>query len=70
MAFPVGVLVPNWSWTLSQVVVAIAGHLPSHDAGTRFRFPQHHLAHHKLFTVNFGLLPSEDKRFGTLYAGE
>jgi hypothetical protein len=70
MAFPLGVLVPNWSWTLSQIVVAVAGHLPSHNFGTRSSFPQHHLHHHKLFTVNFGLTPSEDKQFGTLYTGE
>ena len=70
MAFPLGVVVPNWSWASSQIVIAFAGHLPSHDAGTKQRFPQHHLGHHKFFTVNFGLTRAEDKRFGTLYAGE
>lgn len=67
MALPAGALVPNWWWTVANIILAFAGHLPSHDVGTRASFPQHHLNHHRWFNVNFGLTPSEDARFGTLY---
>ncbi len=70
MVTPAAALVPNWWWTMGQVILAWAGHIPSHDAGTRRSFSQHHLYHHKLFCVNFGLTPSEDKRFGTLFDRE
>jgi len=68
MALPAATLVPNWWWTISQIILAFAGHWASHDSGTRLKFSQHHLHHHRLFTVNFGLSPAEDAQFGTLYA--
>ncbi len=67
MAFPAGAVVPNWWWTGGQVLVAIMGHWPSHDAGAKMKFSQHHLQHHLHFNVNFGLTPSEDARNGTLH---
>jgi sterol desaturase/sphingolipid hydroxylase (fatty acid hydroxylase superfamily) len=67
MALPAGMLVPNWWWTGAQIILGFAGHWPSHDAGTKMEFSQHHLQHHRRFNVNFGLTPSEDARFGTLY---
>jgi len=69
MAFPAGTLAPNWWWTISQIVLGFAGHWATHDSGSRMKFSQHHLHHHRLFTVNFGLSPREDAQFGTLYAG-
>jgi hypothetical protein len=66
MALPAGMLVPNWWWTIAQAILAYWGHWASHDAGTRLKFSQHHLLHHRLFNVNFGLSPAEDERFGTL----
>ena len=69
MALPSATLVPNWWWTISQIVLAFAGHWASHDSGTKRAFPQHHLHHHRLFDVNFGLSPAEDAQFGTLYMG-
>jgi len=70
MALPAATVVPNWWWTTSQIVLAFAGHWASHDAGTQRKFPQHHLHHHRLFNVNFGLSPAEDAQFGTLYTEE
>jgi hypothetical protein len=67
MALPGGMLVPNWWWTIAQIILGIFGHWASHDAGTTMKFSQHHLHHHRLFSVNFGLSPAEDARFGTLY---
>ena len=65
-ALPAATLLPNWWWTASQIVIAVVGHWPSHDAGVRWTFPQHHLQHHRYFTVNYGLTPAEDEFFGTL----
>jgi sterol desaturase/sphingolipid hydroxylase (fatty acid hydroxylase superfamily) len=70
MAFPVGTLVPNWWWTIAQMILGFVGHWPSHDTGTQHKFSQHHLHHHRYFTVNFGLSPAEDARFGTLHDGD
>jgi hypothetical protein len=67
MALPGGMIVPNWWWTIAQIVLGVFGHWASHDAGTTMTFPQHHLHHHRYFSVNFGLSPAEDARFGTLY---
>jgi sterol desaturase/sphingolipid hydroxylase (fatty acid hydroxylase superfamily) len=69
MALPSATLVPNWWWTISQIIFAFAGHWASHDSGTKRTSPQHHLHHHRLFNVNFGLSPAEDAQFGTLYMG-
>jgi len=68
MAFPAGTIVPNWYFAITQIAIAVAGHWPSHDAGTRMKFAQHHLAHHRFFTVNYGLTPGEDERYGTLFS--
>lgn len=67
MAIPAGTLVPNWWFTAAQIVLAYAGHLPSHDTGTRIEFARHHLDHHRFFNVNFGLTPAEDAKYGTLH---
>ncbi len=67
MAYPAGTIVPNWWWVGSQIVLAIVGHWPSHDAGATRNLSRHHLLHHRRFNVNFGLTPAEDARFGTLY---
>jgi len=67
MALPTGMLVPNWWWTGTQVILALVGHLPSHDANSRMKTGHHHLAHHRYFNVNFGLTPAADIRYGTLH---
>jgi len=70
MSLPAAAIVPNWWWVLGQVVIGLAGHCPAHNAGTRVKFAEHHLQHHRYFTVNFGLtglFASDDIRFGTLY---
>ncbi|QDS88722.1 hypothetical protein EC9_29140 [Rosistilla ulvae] len=64
---PAGMLVPNWYWTLGQIILAFAGHLPSHDTNTWMKTGHHHLLHHRLFNVNFGLIAREDKRYGSFY---
>ncbi|MEZ6089775.1 MAG: sterol desaturase family protein [Pirellulaceae bacterium] len=66
MAFPASTLVPNWWWTGGQIVLAIVGHLPSHEANSRWSTGQHHLLHHRYFTVNYGLTAREDERYGSL----
>jgi hypothetical protein len=68
MTFPAGALVPNWCWVIGQILLGAVGHWPAHSAGARFKISQHHLQHHRYFTVNYGLTPSEDRRYGTLYA--
>ncbi len=67
MMLPVAALAPNWYWTIGQIVVAVAGHLPSHDTNTWMKTGHHHLLHHRYFNVNFGLLPREDVKYGTQY---
>lgn len=64
---PAGMLVPNWYWTLGQILLAIAGHFPSHESNTWMKTGHHHLLHHRLFNVNFGLIAREDKRYGSYY---
>jgi sterol desaturase/sphingolipid hydroxylase (fatty acid hydroxylase superfamily) len=65
MSIPAATLVPNWWWTGGQVLIALVGHLPSHTTNTWMNSGHHHLLHHRLFNVNFGLIPREDDRFGT-----
>ncbi len=38
MALPSWMLVPNWWWTITQIIVAFAGHWASHDSGTDASF--------------------------------
>jgi hypothetical protein len=64
MAFPAGTLVPNWFFTIHQILFALLGHWRGHDSG---RTVNHHLLHHRLFNVNFGITPTTDARFGTLH---
>ncbi|WP_417734800.1 sterol desaturase family protein [Rosistilla oblonga] len=64
---PAATLVPNWYWTLGQIILALAGHFPSHDTNTWMKTGHHHLLHHRLFNVNFGLIAREDKRYGSYY---
>ncbi len=66
MAFPLGMLVPNWWWVGAQIVVAYTGHFPGHDAKKRSEMGEHHLDHHRYFNVNFGLTAAEDKKYGTM----
>ncbi|MEQ8667803.1 MAG: sterol desaturase family protein [Pirellulales bacterium] len=68
MALPTATLVPNWWYTLGQIVMAYAGHLPAHNTGSRLDYAQHHLLHHRQFRFNFGLTPLEDKQYGTLFS--
>jgi len=67
MMLPAATLAPDWYWTAGQVLLAFVGHLPSHDTNTWMKTGHHHLLHHRLFNVNFGLLPREDERYGTRY---
>lgn len=67
MAIPAITLLPNWYFCLVQLALGLFGHWPSHDARTHWASAQHHLHHHRLFRVNLGLRPAEDKEFGTLY---
>jgi hypothetical protein len=67
MAIPTISIVPNWYFTMIEVVLALVGHLPSHNTGARWTFSQHHLHHHRLFNVNLGLTSAADAEFGTLY---
>jgi hypothetical protein len=67
MAIPTISIVPNWHFSIIEVVLALVGHLPSHTTGARWAFSQHHLLHHRHFTVNLGLTTAADLEFGTLY---
>lgn len=69
MSLPSACLVPNWWFALGQIALAIIGHWPSHDSGTRLTISQHHLLHHRHLRVNLGLTPAEDAEFGTLLKG-
>jgi sterol desaturase/sphingolipid hydroxylase (fatty acid hydroxylase superfamily) len=70
MAAPTVTLLPNWYWTIVQVIIALAGHVPSHNAGTFSKLAQHHLLHHRYFTANYGLFPRQDRRYSTLVLAE
>lgn len=67
MAVPTVAIVPNWYFTIVEIILAIAGHLPAHDVGTRWAFSQHHVQHHRRLKVNLGLTSATDAEFGTLY---
>ena len=67
MARPTYMLLPDWGFVVCEVVLALFTHLPAHTSGTDSRIAGHHLAHHLYVVCNFGLLPSDDRRWGTLY---
>lgn len=69
MALSIATVVPNWWFSVGQILMAFAGHLAAHDTGSRLSLSQHHLNHHRLFEYNYGLTPAEDEKYGTLYAG-
>ncbi len=70
MALPIATVVPNWWFSVGQIIMAFAGHLSAHDTGSRLSLSQHHLNHHRLFEYNYGLTPAEDEKYGTLYTGD
>jgi hypothetical protein len=69
MTIPTVAIVPNWYFTGLEIILAFAGHMPSHDTRAQSAFSQHHVHHHRHFKVNLGLTPATDAEFGTLYPG-
>jgi len=67
MARPAYMLLPNWLFVLCEIALAGWGHLPAHTTGTNSKLGGHHVAHHRFVVYNFGLMPEDDERWGTLY---
>ncbi len=67
MARPAYMLIPNWLFVLCEIGLAWMAHLPAHTTGTDSKLGGHHVAHHRYVVYNFGLMPEDDERWGTLF---
>jgi len=67
MARPAYMLIPNWLFVLCEIGLAWMAHLPAHTTGTHSKLGGHHVAHHRYVVYNFGLMPEDDERWGTLF---
>ncbi len=70
MARPAYMLIPNWLFVMCEVGLAWMAHLPAHTTGTDSKLGAHHVGHHRYVVYNFGLLPEDDERWGTLFVPE
>lgn len=70
MARPAYMLIPNWLFVLCEIGLAWAAHLPAHTTGTDSKVGGHHVGHHRYVVYNFGLMPEDDERWGTLFVPE